>query len=124
MANLVANAWLGNESSLPDTDLFIDMLKNKSVYLTLPVILESFSGTSMLRIENRGGYKVISEIIMMCLTESGLQFDVQVPIQLLNISKKYYCLKKDTDGEDMILAEPSPKDFVYLIEEIKRHKLW
>ena len=98
------------------------MLKNNPVYLTLPIILQSFDGFSLFEIESEGGYKVISEIIMMCLTESALKFDVQVPIELLELSKKYFCILGE--APTMILEQPADLKKKLLIEEIRFHKLW
>ena len=129
VANLVANAWLGNESSLQDTDYFIDMLKKKYVYLTMPIILDSFRICKIFEIETEGGYKVISELIMMCLTESILQFDVEVPLKLLEISQKYFYVVKNQEEaggcSGMILKDLDIDDSkVHLIKEIRKHKLW
>lgn len=76
VANLLANAWHGNDGSLQDTDTFIDTIKNLHVFLSVPILLQSFEKCNRLEIESLGGYKIVSEILLMCLTESGLKFNI------------------------------------------------
>ena len=99
ISNLLANAWHGRRGAIGDTDTLIDTLKNLHVFLSVPILLESFEKHGTSEIASFEGYKIISEIVLMCLTESTLKFNIQVPLRILEMSKKYYFTDNNTHSD-------------------------
>lgn len=125
VANLLANAWHGKDGSVKDTNILIDSLKDLHVFLSIPLILETFEREGLYEIETLGGYKIICEILLMCLTESSIKFNLTVPLKILEISKKYfYCEQNVHSDLDNILGSMGDSNRRDLLDSLVKHKLW
>lgn len=118
VANFIVNSWLGRESSLPDIDVFIDVIKEEHVLCTVPVIFSSFRTMRKFQIETMKSYNVLKEMIMICLTQSQFRHNVSVPMDLINLANTYY-FSEILEGE-----EEEKEKRVYLMEGIKEHKIF
>lgn len=108
--SVVVNAWAGEAPANKDLDKFITSLKQTEVLLSFPQILQNFRKLKKFEI-TKSGFKTVVEMTMICLTECNNNFNVTVPLELINMAGTYY--KLISDGKK-----------VYLLDGIKNHKIY
>lgn len=116
VANFIVNSFLCRKPNLTDFDVFIDIIKQEHILSTIPVIFSTFRKMRIFEIEKLEGYEALTEMIMICLTESQNIYNVAVPMDLINLANTYYFGKNEENDET--------KKRLYLMESVKSHEIF
>jgi hypothetical protein len=116
MSNMLVCAWKGEQARGQDLDQFIDLLKHPLYFLTFPTLFQSFRKLNSFEI-SKNGFKSVSEMVMICLTECSNLLNVTVPLELVNMAGTYFMREPQA-------SEAQRGKKVYLLEGIKSHKIF
>ena len=114
-------AWKGQKIAGYELDQYFTAIKNPLFFLCFPKMMQSFRKLNTFKVESQF-VRIILDMLLMCLSQAALNFNVSVPLELINMAGTYYHLEKYTVvGEDGI-KEKTKK--VYLMNGIKDHKIF
>lgn len=68
IARKLVSIWFGQEISLEQFNIFVDLLKEKAYLMSFPILLESFRRLGYFEID-RNGFQPFCEFILACLSE-------------------------------------------------------
>lgn len=128
LANAMVSAWKGKSVSGYEMEQFFTAIKNPVFFLSFPKMLQSFRKFNSFKIESKS-FKIIADMILMCLTQANLNFNVSVPLELINMAGTYYHFeepdphKKENPSKEKVKAKTKTKK-VYLMKGIQNHKIF
>lgn len=119
-------SWEGDNMNSRITDAFISSLSHPLFTQCFSKMLQIFRKINRFELSQKA-FENISELILICLTKCTVFYQVNVPLELINISGTYYTkVSYGLDNEKMRRHSEInlPLKKVYLLQGIKKHNIF
>jgi hypothetical protein len=106
MAFILAECWRGKAPTGKNLDNFIICLKKPVLYLCFPKLLQGFRKFNCFTLPVLG-MDSLMQSINICLSSSRKNFNVAIPLELINLSSTYFTYKMVPKEPHNRLRSPS-----------------